>query len=56
MITLTMQLSKTTKGTYVYAAKAAGQPPAITVLYIQKWAFGNGAPPKEINIQVSSQD
>lgn len=44
--TITMALSKETKGTFVYEQEAdeAGQPPKITTLYVQKWALGKTAP------------
>lgn len=45
--TLTLTHKKSTKGTEVYEALPTGTPPAVTSLYVQKWAFP-GSPPKQI--------
>jgi hypothetical protein len=51
-IKLEMVFSKSTKGTHVYTAKATGNPPPITSLYVARWAF-DGEPPAEIMVQLS---
>lgn len=52
--TITMTYAKSTKGTHVFEAKPNGTPPAVTSLYIQKWAIP-GEPPKEIEVQVTAR-
>lgn len=49
MTTLLMTYAKSTKGTHVYEAKPTGAAPAITSVYIQKWAIV-GEPPREIEV------
>lgn len=49
-IVIVMQHKKSTKGTEVYEAKVTGQPPAITSLYIAKFALPTV--PREIEITV----
>jgi hypothetical protein len=50
-VKLEMTFAKSTPGTHVYKAKATGQPPAITSLYIAQWAF-DGDPPEAITVSV----
>lgn len=45
-LTVEMTHKKSTKGTEVFEAKATGAPPAVSTLYIAKWALPTV--PKEI--------
>ena len=46
MIKASFELEKETKNTIRYAEKpAAGKPPAIGTIYIQKWALPEPTPP-----------
>jgi len=51
-IKVEMTFTKSTKGTHVYSAKATGNPPAITSLYVARWAF-DGEPPAEMTVTLS---
>jgi hypothetical protein len=51
-IKLEMTFSKSTKGTHVYVAKATGNPPPITSLYVARWAF-DGEPPADMTVTLS---
>ena len=44
-------IEKETKNTYRYQAELEGKPPAITTIYIMKWALGK-KPPDKIKITV----
>ena len=39
MVEVKMKFTKETKNTYRFDAEAVGAPPAITTLYVAKWAF-----------------
>ncbi len=47
------EYEKATKNTCKYTEKPQpGQPPRIGSLYIQKWVFGNEAPPQKLAVTV----
>jgi hypothetical protein len=49
------EIEKETKNTIRYTEVAAGQPPVIGTLYIQKWAL-QGSPKKlKVTIEVAEQ-
>lgn len=51
---VTFEFEKVTKNTVKYAEQPApGQPPRIGSLYVQKWALGSQAPPRQLLVTVS---
>jgi hypothetical protein len=46
-----MTLEKETKGTYRYKEELSGEPEAIGVQYIRKWAVGT-PPPQKIQLTI----
>ncbi|MBM4049588.1 MAG: hypothetical protein FJ279_31215 [Planctomycetes bacterium] len=53
--TLSFELEKETKNTYKYGERSApGQPPRIGSLYVQKWALGAGAAPRQLVVTVAA--
>ena len=52
-LSLVFEYEKATKNTCKYTEKPQpGQPPRIGSLYIQKWVFGNEAPPQRLAVSV----
>ena len=51
-IKVPMVFSKSTKGTHVYSAVPDGKPPAITSLYVARWAF-EGEPPQALVVTLA---
>ena len=51
MIEQGFTLEKETKNTYRYQAELEGKPPAVTTIYVQKWALGS-PPPTRIKVTV----
>jgi hypothetical protein len=51
--TLTFTLERETKNTIRYQEDAAGNPPAIGTLYVQKWLLGK-EPPKRLAVTVGA--
>ena len=54
MVEVKMKFTKETKNTYRFDAEAVGAPPAITTLYVAKWAFT--ARPAAIVVKVEVVD
>ena len=54
MIEQNFTFEKETKNTYRYQVELEGKPPAITTLYIMKWALGT-KPPVRIKVTVTPQ-
>lgn len=49
---MVFQFEKATKNTFKYEeVPAAGQPPRIGSLYVQKWALGDN-PPKQVRLMM----
>ncbi len=49
--TLTFTLERETKNTIRYQEDAAGKPPAIGTIYVQKWLLGT-TPPKNLSVTI----
>lgn len=54
LIELEMILEKETTGTYRYKAMLVGVPPAVSTLYIAKWALGDH-PPERVKVKISEE-
>ncbi len=54
-IRVTMELEKETKNTVRYTEKVEGKPPAVSTLYIQKWATSPDTP-KTVKVTVEAAE
>jgi len=52
---VTFEFEKVTKNTVKYAEQPSpGEPARIGSLYVQKWALGHEAPPRQLRVTVSA--